>query len=194
MHVFSSVNVSPCCCTAVGAGLHCTWKWETLWESGKHLILREADMSKELTATRLQQSQNDTKNTERYKQLPACVCIMQANFVHRFSVGRIMLCIGPMLLCWGWSFKCERVGFTQQTHSNNAKRAVLMLCREKTVGGHLSLARSLTLHPPSSRKLIFTLMASDYALLYKKVPYQTSSGKMELVSAKGFGRSHVRSL
>lgn len=53
-------------------------------------------MSKELTATRLQQSQNDTKNTECYKQLPAFVCIKQANFIHKFSVRCITLCIGPM--------------------------------------------------------------------------------------------------
>lgn len=43
---------------------------------------------------------------------------------------------------------------------------------------------SLSLHPLSSTKLIFTLIASDYALLYKKAPYQTSSRKMEFVSGK----------
>ena len=49
----------------------------------------------------------------------------------------------------------------------------------------LFLSLSLSLHRLSSTKLIFTLIASDYVLLSKKAPYQTSSRKMEFMSGKG---------
>lgn len=49
------------------------------------------------------------------------------------------------------------------------------------------LSLSLCLHPLSSTKLIFTLIVSDYALLYKKAPYQTSSREMEFTSGRAAG-------
>lgn len=57
--------------------------------------------------------------------------------------------------------------------------------RERKLSDTISLSLSLSLHHLSSTKLIFTLIASDYALLSKKAPYQTSSRKMEFMSGKG---------